>query len=134
MGVNYLWDTNTAIYYLQQLFPTHAEKLIDDLIQSEQPVISAITEIELLCWKTATEKDLEVLNGFIEDSLVIELEQAIKIKTANIRKSHKIKLPDAIIAATALVYDLTLISRNTSDFIHIDGIKLLDPFKESRKN
>jgi len=128
MGIKYLWDTNTAIYYLQQQFPSGAEKFMDDLVKDEQPVISAITEIELLCWKTATEKDLEVLHNFINDALVIELEQPIKLKTADIRKTHKIKLPDAIIAATALIYDLTLLSRNVSDFNNISGIKIINPW------
>jgi len=57
----------------------------------------------LLCWKTATKKDLEVLHSFINDVLIIELEYSIKMKTAEIRKKQNIKLPDAIIAATALV-------------------------------
>ena len=125
MGIKYLWDTNTIIYYLQQQFPPDAEKFIDDLLKEEQPVISAITEIELLCWKSATEKDLEVLRSFINDGLVIELEQPIKIKT---RTSHRIKLPDAIIAATALVHDLTLLSRNISDFGGISGLKIINPW------
>ena len=127
MGMNYLWDTNTAIYYLQQLFPPLAEQFMDELLTREIPVISAITEIELLCWKTATEKDLNVLRNFIDDAYVIELEQAIKEKTADLRKMYKIKLPDAIIAATALIYNLTLITRNTSDFKKIDSLRLLDP-------
>lgn len=129
MGIKYLWDTNTAIYYLQQQFPPGAEKFIDDLLKDEQPVISAITEIELLCWKTASEKDLEVLHNFINDALVIELEQPIKLKTADIRKVHRIKLPDAIIAATAIVYDLTLISRNVVDFSNINGLKIINPWE-----
>lgn len=128
MGIKYLWDTNTAIYYLQQQFPPGAEKFMDDLISDEQPVISAITEIELICWKTTTEKDLELLQNFIADALVIELEQAIKLKTADIRKAHRIKLPDAIIAATALIYDFTLVTRNTDDFKNIVGIKLVNPW------
>ena len=128
MGIKYLWDTNTAIYYLQQQFPPGAEKFIDDLIKDEQPVISAITEIELLCWKTANDEDLELLNNFINDALVIELEQAIKLKTAGLRKTHHIKLPDAIIAATALVYDLTLLSRNVADFTNINGLKIINPW------
>ncbi|HOA38764.1 MAG TPA: hypothetical protein PLQ32_13250 [Flavihumibacter sp.] len=70
MGIKYLWDTNTDIYYLPQQFPPGAEKFMDDLVKDEQPVISAITEIELLCWKTAAEKDLEVLHNFINDALV----------------------------------------------------------------
>lgn len=127
MGVKYLWDTNTDIYYLQQLFPPAAETFIDKSIEDALPCISAITEIELLCWTSATEKDLEVIHSFISDAMVIELERPIKLKTADIRKRHKIKLPDAIIAATALVYDLTLITRNTNDFKNITGLLLIDP-------
>ena len=33
MGIKHLWDTNTAIYYLQQQFPPNAEKFIDDLLK-----------------------------------------------------------------------------------------------------
>jgi len=128
MGMNYLWDTNTAIYYLQQQFSPLAEKFVDELVASNQPVISAITEIELLCWKTATEKDVALLRNFINDVLVIELEQDIKMKTVELRKAHTIKLPDAIIGATALVYNLVLITRNTTDFKNIQGLQLINPF------
>jgi hypothetical protein len=48
---------------------------------------------------------MEVLHSFINDALVIELEQPIKLRTAHIRKQYRIKLPDTIIAATALVYN-----------------------------
>jgi len=99
-------------------------------LKEESPIISAITEIELLCWKTATEKDLEVLNDFINDSLVIELEQPIKLKTAEIRKTFRIKLPDAIIAATALVYGLTLVTRNSEDFNNISGLNTVNPWEQ----
>ena len=119
----------TAIYYLQQQFSPAAEKFIDQLLLETQPVISAITEIELLCWRTATEKDIEVLHGFINDTLVIELERPIKLKTADIRKKLRIKLPDAIIAATALIYDLTLVTRNVDDFKNIDGLKIVNPYE-----
>jgi predicted nucleic acid-binding protein len=128
MGIKYIWDTNIAIYYLQQQFPLSSESFMDSLVAESQPVISAITEIELLCWKTASEKDMQVLQGFINDSHVIELERPIKLKTADIRKAHRIKLPDAIIGATALVYNLTLITRNTADFRNIEGLKLINPW------
>jgi hypothetical protein len=128
MGVKYLWDTNTAIYYLQQQFSADAELFIDEILKQQQPIISAITEIELLCWKTASGKDIQAIQSFINGAVVIELEQDIKISTAAIRKAHKIKLPDTIIAATALVYNLTLLTRNTSDFKDIKGISLHNPF------
>lgn len=128
MGVSYLWDTNTAIYYLQQLFSKEAENFIDGILKESVPAISAITEIELLCWKTATNKDIAVLKNFIADSVVFELDQYIKDKTVELRKTYAIKLPDAIIAATAFTNDLTLISRNTKDFDKIEGLSLKNPF------
>lgn len=99
------------------------------MLKDEQPVISAITEIELLCWKTAAEKDLEVLGKFINDALIIELEQAIKLKTVAIRKVHRIKLSDAIIAATVIGYDLTLIRRTVVDFSNINCLKIINPWE-----
>jgi predicted nucleic acid-binding protein len=130
MGLTYLWDTNTAIYYLQQQFPPSAEQFIDKALKDSGPAISVITEIELLCWKTPTQKDIEVLHNFINDALVFELEKEIKLKTAEIRKTHKSKLPDAVIAATALVYDLILLTRNVSDFKNIDELKLINPHEQ----
>lgn len=130
MGIKYLWDTNTAIYFLQQQFPSPAEKFIDEVLEDSDPAISVVTEIELLCWKTPTEKDVEILHDFINDTQVFELEKDIKLKTAEIRKAHKIKLPDAIIAATALTYDLTLLTRNVSDFKNIDGLRLINPHEK----
>lgn len=130
MGIKYLWYTNTAIYYLQQQFPPPAEKFVDKALKDSGPAISVITEIELLCWKTPTDKDLVVLHNFINDALVFELDKDIKLKTAEIRKAHKVKLPDAIIAATALAYDLTLLTRNGSDFKNIAGLKLINPHEQ----
>ncbi|HTK21149.1 MAG TPA: type II toxin-antitoxin system VapC family toxin [Mucilaginibacter sp.] len=130
MGLKYLWDTNTVIYYLQNQFSVSGEKFIDNVVDNSQPVISVITEIELLCWKTATEYDLELLQKFISNSVIYELGQDIKLKTIEIRKQSRLKLPDAIIAATALVNGLILISRNTSDFKKVTSLELLDPFNE----
>ncbi|REA56715.1 type II toxin-antitoxin system VapC family toxin [Dyadobacter luteus] len=129
MGIKYLWDTNTSIYYLQQQFPLHSEKLIDNIVGNYKIAISAITEIELYCWKYATPEDLIILHEFVKDSVVIELEKEIKFKTAELRKAYKIKLPDAIIAATSIVYNLILITRNVKDFSEISELKILNPYE-----
>lgn len=102
---------------------------MDSVLLESNPAISAITEIELLCWKTASKKDIAILKDFIADSVVFELEQNIKEKTVEIRKQYATKLPDAIIAATAMVNDLTLISRNFKDFDKIKGLKWSNPFE-----
>lgn len=128
MGIKYLWDTNITVYYLQQQFSVSAEKFMDELLIEYQPAISVISEIELLCWKSHSEKDEIILRSFIQDAIVIELETSIKLKTAEIRKSTKLKLPDAIIAATAIEFDLILLTRNVSDFNKIPSLKFINPF------
>ncbi|MCF0060965.1 type II toxin-antitoxin system VapC family toxin [Dyadobacter chenwenxiniae] len=129
MGIKFLWDTNTVIYFLQQQFPANAESFVDEIVRDYKVIISSITEIELYSWKAASEDDMKVIHAFIDHSTVIELERDIKIKTAEIRKKHNLKLPDAIIAATAMAYDLTLVTRNTKDFANIDGLELINPFE-----
>ncbi len=128
MGVKHLWDTNTAIYFLQKKSPPRAEQFIDQLLQKEKPAFSVMTEIELLSWNAATPDDVKLMQDFINDALVFGLEKQIKLTAADLRKMHRIKLPDAIIAATALVYDLTLLTRNVSDFSKIDALKPINPW------
>lgn len=123
-----MWDTNITVYYLQQQFSVSAEKFMDELLIEYQPAISVISEIELLCWKSHSEKDEIILRSFIQDAIVIELETSIKLKTAEIRKSTKLKLPDAIIAATAIEFDLILLTSNVSDFNKIPSLNFINPF------
>lgn len=132
MGVKYLWDTNTVIYYLQKQFPEIVRNYINGLLASGFPTISVVTELELLCWKTDSEHGTKVLNKFLNKAPIIELEQPIKFKTAEIRKEIRIKLPDAIIAATAIVHKLILVTRNTKDFDSIHGLKIINPWDIER--
>jgi len=126
-SVNYILDTNVIIDYVQGHFPDKETAFIESLLFADIPNISVITEIEILCWKHAKEEDVEQYKKFIANSKVIELYNN-KQKTIDIRKNHKIKLPDAIIAATALVYDLELITRNVDDFKDIIGLKIENPW------
>jgi predicted nucleic acid-binding protein len=58
----------------------------------------------------------------------LELTSAIAEQTIQIRKTRKLKLPDAAIAATAIVHNLTIITRNMSDFDAIAGLNYINPF------
>jgi toxin FitB len=58
----------------------------------------------------------------------LELTSTIAEQTIQIRKIRKLKLPDAVIAATAIVSNLTIITRNTSDFDQIVGLNYINPF------
>jgi len=85
------------------------------------------TQIEILGFNNPAETE-ELLTLLINESLVVPLTDEIVSATITLRKSHKIKTPDAIIAATAIVLGHTLITRNTSDFKKIDSLKTVDPW------
>ena len=130
MVISYIFDTNTVIYYLQKQFPENARNFINGLLSKTIPCLSVITEIELLCWKNGTEKDMKILKNFIDETKIIDLEKEIKLETIKIRKNHSIKLPDAIIAATAIVKDYSLITRNVEDFKNISNLTLQNPWEQ----
>lgn len=113
--MSYLLDTNFVINYFKGIFKGEAGKFTDSVI-NDATHISIITRMELLSWKSLKAKDEEVINEFISDSIVFSLEETIVKKTISLRKVSKIKLPDAIIAATAIVYDLHLITHNIKRF------------------
>lgn len=71
--------------------------------------------------------EMELATEFISDSMVIGLEEAIVLRTISLRRQQKIKLPDAIIAATAIVHQLTLVTRNIEDFKNIPGLTVVEP-------
>ena len=126
--MNYILDTNVVIDYVQGHFPDKENAFIESLLFANTPNLSFITEIEILCWKHAKEEDVEQYKKFIANSKVIELYNNIKQKAIDIRRNHKIKLPDAIIAATALVCDLELITRNVEDFEDVADLKINNPW------
>jgi len=128
--MSYILDTNIVIYYLQKQLPEKARIFVNNLLAKDIPYLSVITEIELLCWKNDSEKDMEILKDFINGTRIIDLENKIKLKTIEIRRNHKIKLPDAIIAATAIVEGFSLVTRNTADFQNISGIILQNPWEQ----
>ncbi|HRG11375.1 MAG TPA: PIN domain-containing protein, partial [Cyclobacteriaceae bacterium] len=77
-----------------------------------------------------TTKDIVTLQNFISDSWIFELDQPVKAMAAEIRRKHAIKLADAVIAATALVFDLKLLTRNIEDFNKIDKLEIINPWNQ----
>lgn len=125
-------DTNILIYYLNQQLPESVKAAVDEHILSGS-TISIITRIEVLGWQGHTEQSLIAAKALLSLFEEINLHQAIADCCIQIRKTYRIKLPDAIIAATALVQKQTLMSRNEDDFIKIAGVALFNPFFSETK-
>jgi predicted nucleic acid-binding protein len=121
----YLIDTNAVIDYLGKKLPEKGMDFMNSIIDA-LPNVSVITKIEVLGFN-APEDHYQLLTNFMDDAIVLDLTSNIVDLCINIRRENKTKLPDAIIAATALVNDLILDSRNISDFKSIQGLQVIDP-------
>jgi len=64
----------------------------------------------------------------IELATILPVSKEVAGKAIELRRSKRIKLADAVIASTALVNNLTLITRNTRDFKRIRDLQIINPF------
>jgi len=119
MEVNHIWDTNIAIYLLNGELSETAERTIQELMYKGTPSVSIISEMELLGFKGISDEEYQNGVALLSTMTILPLSSSIKDKTIEIKRSIKIKLPDAIIAATAIIHDLSLLSRNEKDFLNI---------------
>lgn len=123
----YLIDTNVVSDYFSVSFSATGMTFMDNVINAT-PNLSIISQIELLCWKADNATEQYVQN-FITDSIVLDISPEVVDRCVTLRKGKKIKTPDAIIAATALAYNYTLITNNEKDFSNIKGLKIINPNK-----
>ena len=124
----YLLDTNILIYYFADEIPPKELETIEDIFKTSF-YISVITRIEFLGWKKHTEKGYEKAKEFIGFSKVIYLTKKIADRAIDIRREYRIKLPEAVIAATASSKNLTPVTRNDDDFRDIQYLEIYNPFE-----
>ena len=126
MAQGYLIDSNVVIGYLDGRLPEQGMVFLHTIVD-DIPHVSVITKIEVLRFN-APEEAGRILIDFIDNSFVYGLSDPVADRTIQLGKSRKIKLPDAIIAATALIHDLTLLTRNVSDFKNISDLAVTNPY------
>ena len=102
-GIDYMADTNALIYLLS------GDSCMKSYLASYIG-LSVISEIELLSFPGITSFEEQQIRSFIKDCTVLFLTENVKNKTIALRRSYKVKLPDAIIAATAIENNLQLIT------------------------
>ena len=115
-GTNYVADTNALIYLLNgnPCMTPYLNKILS---------YSVISEMELLSYSGITESETNCIKSLLSDCEEIVLSPEIKVKTIELRKKYKTKLPDAIVAASAIVKGLPLITADKG-FNQIKDLKL----------
>lgn len=82
----------------------------------------------MLSFPRLNEEENRIIKGFLEKLLPISLTEVVKEKTIEIKKNLKIGIADAIIAASAIVLNASLITRDEPGFNKIKEIYLINPF------
>jgi toxin FitB len=118
-----LLDSNIIIYSAQ---PEHSQ--LRELIAEHSPAVSALSYLEVLGYHLLTEQQRQYFEEFFQVAQVLPISQDVLLQAVALRQQRRMTLGDAIIAGTASVYALTLITRNIDDFRWIAELDLLNPF------
>src|SRR5215475_11464091 len=118
-----LVDSNILIYAAQ---PVHAQ--LRRFIADHAPTVSAVSYVEVLGYHQLDDEERQYLEAFFRVAQVLPLSQAVLDQAVTLRQQRKMSLGDALVAGTALVHGLTLVTRNVDDFHWIQGLSLLNPF------
>jgi predicted nucleic acid-binding protein len=107
--VKALFDTNILVDYLNAVPDARSE-----FQRYTEKAISIITWMEVM---VGADGDLEApTRNFLNSFDVVPVDGQVAERAVGLRRSHRIKLPDAIIWATAQVHAMLLVTRNTRDF------------------
>ena len=104
-GTNIVFDTCAVI----NLIDRHSSLVIDDA----QFFTSVIVRMELLSKRIMSDEDEQDIREFLDDVIIVPLNEEIEEKAIELRRNTTLKLPDSIVAATAIVLDAILLTDDT---------------------
>jgi predicted nucleic acid-binding protein len=109
-GSSIFLDTNIILYLLS------GDETVAEFLNNKNIFISFVTELELLGYKDMDPEELPAIENLLADITIVDINTEIKKTVIGLRKSYKLKLPDAIIAATSVYLNLTFMTsdRNLS--------------------
>ena len=118
-----LLDSNVIIYAVRPQYQSLRNFIIQNL-----PAYSGISYVEALGFHGISNSDLQDLTALLGQLRMLPIDPPVLDRAVMPRQQRRISLGDSIIAATALVHNLTLVTRNVADFRWITNLPLLDPF------
>ena len=97
-------DTNVVVMAMG------GDKRLSALVHGRYPLISFVVEMELLCYPLQSAEEQARMRAFLKDVRVMDMDERVRSEAVKIRKEHKLKLLDAIVAATARVDRIALLT------------------------
>ena len=120
-----LLDSNILIYGAEE-----GEPRLDAILARSDLAVASVSRIETPGYHRLSDAERRGLEAAIARMTVLALEDTVVERAISLRQERKMALADAIIAATALVHQLPLVTRNVDDFKHVAGLEIVNPFAE----
>lgn len=124
-----MFDTSILVDYIREYEP--AVDYLQLAISKEKASISVISAMELV-QGAGDKKSFHIVQTFLSHFSIIHLSDAISEEAFNLQQTYHfpyhLKLADALIAATALAHNSTLVTQNVKDFTFISKIKIKKPY------
>jgi len=118
-----LLDTNILIYAAQPPF----KSVLAPYILDRNNAVSAICQVETLGYWKITAEQVRWFRSLFQILKVLPVDKKVIERAISVRQTGRLKLGDALIAATCLEADLELITRNGKDFQGVEGLRITDP-------
>jgi predicted nucleic acid-binding protein len=120
----YTLDTNAILYYLKD--DAGAVSVLRDVFSENVPIyVSAVTELELFAYSDLSTEEEFLIEELLATISVIPLDSRIARLAALVRRDYRLKVPDSVIAATAMFTGSKLLTRNARDFRKIPNFIVL---------
>jgi predicted nucleic acid-binding protein len=121
------WLLDSNVFIEGAAGVSHAATALIKAAAVEWCGFSALSRLEVFGFPNLTPQDEQLFETLLSQFHEVPISATVIQRAIQVRKQIKIKMPDAIIAATALVENAELVTRNVSDFRKVPGLNVIDP-------
>lgn len=125
MHISTVFDSSAVILYFKDALSAQALAVMNQAIEEGTGAISVVTRAEVLAWPQHTAQSLEEAITGMASFVQLAVDVAIADEAARIRREYNLKLPDAFIAATAVLHGVPIVTANARDFERVNPLQVL---------
>lgn len=125
MAAKALFDSSAVILYFNDALPLESIAMMQQAIVAGTGAISVITRAEVLAWPSHTPASIEAALSGMGGFEVLDVTRQIADEAARIRRECGLKLPDALIAATAQLLQIPVVTANQRDFERVKELSVI---------
>jgi predicted nucleic acid-binding protein len=125
MSITALYDSSAVILYFNDALSAESFEVMKKAIEEGTGAISVISRAEVLAWPSHTAQSIQEAIAGMGGFEQLAVDAAVADEAARIRREHNLKLPDALIAASARLNRLPVVTANPRDFERVSQLQVI---------